>query len=673
MSSQLSAFEDRFEAIHGSLSSSVYSFAGDDPAAKSASQRPPVLTIDDICSERGIDVLGAFRMNIKDADFGALRGAEGMLARGAIRFLVVRVKFIRLEDDVPEFGAVAEYLRRFGYEIQGLNEGYRDQSIVLHGAEVSFVAPQLQERPGFSLSPTIPTERIETIDGRRLPDVFLRNARLQKGAAIRAQSANGQEHPRSDRWPQVPTETGWAMNAIIDATPEPHGYSLKFDTDEAARREFQAGELIVAEVAIKVVVGKVGILWVGRDGQPLTDRERHVSEMPGVQRVLVSAPAEQVQGLAFRNVSSAFTKATFKVMTIRTKIASRSFRGALHASGAEALYLAGCAAEQAGNGEEAARLFAEAAALVPEHTPALESLGQMLDATGIPDLARAKYDKARKARTDGDERAADRSFVLRRQGPFTDQLAAYNSVLRTIKDRTLPYIARGNAFLAEGRGEAALADYESALKLKAQPEVAALKGEALSMLGRYQEAVEAFDLAVAERPRDPDALSGRAIALLGMGKLEAADSDWRRQLELLPPVRASARACVALRLADYEASLRELERLLANGPGKAYWRLYHITALHRLGRPRPSVDTSEPDGWPGLLLSLHSGQLGADEVLEKADTPSRRIEALFQLGVLAFPRDRAEALKWWMAVVDQCRPDLIEYSAARHELARMRS
>src|SRR5262249_13806717 len=147
----------------------------------------------------------------------------------------------------------------------------------------------------------------------------------------------------------------------------------------------------------------------------------------------------------------------------------------------------------------------------------------------------------------------------------TDQIAAYNSVLRVTKDRTLPYVARGNAFLAEGRAEAALVDYERAFKLKAQPEVAALKGEALSMLGRYQEALEASDLARAERPRDPDVLSGRAIVLLGMGKLEAADNDWRRQLELLSPARALARACVALRLADYEAALPELEQTLANG------------------------------------------------------------------------------------------------------------
>src|SRR5262249_18995949 len=104
-SSRLSAFGDRVELIHGALGRSAV--AKDSSNGTSQSQRT-VLTIDDICAERGLDVLGAFRMYVRDADFEALKGAEGMLGRGAIRFIVVRVRFVRLEDDVPEFGAVAE-------------------------------------------------------------------------------------------------------------------------------------------------------------------------------------------------------------------------------------------------------------------------------------------------------------------------------------------------------------------------------------------------------------------------------------------------------------------------------------------------------------------------------------------------------------------------------------
>ena len=74
--------------------------------------------------------------------------------------------------------------------------------------------------------------------------------------------------------------------------------------------------------------------------------------------------------------------------------------------------------------------------------------------------------------------------------------------------------------------------------------------------------LQAFDSALTTRPRDAEALSGRAIGIVALGNLGAADADWRRQFELLPTASASARACVALRLADHEAALAELERAL---------------------------------------------------------------------------------------------------------------
>ncbi len=272
--------------------------------------------------------------------------------------------------------------------------------------------------------------------------------------------------------------------------------------------------------------------------------------------------------------------------------------------------------------------------------------------------------------------APDRCFVLRNRGSFTPEIAAYSAVLRSVKQRALPHVARGNAYLARGHAELALLDYGLALGLKRDlPEVTALKGEALAMLGRYEQALGAFDTALAGRPKDAEIYSGRAIVHLALGRLDAADADWRRQLELLPPERASARACVLLRLADYEAALTELQRALEKEPTDPYWRLYRLTSLHRLGRPaeRPCLDSAPVEAWPGPLLALHAGQLSGDDALKRADNEGRRAEALFQLGVLAYPRDREEARRRWTEVVDKAPPALIEHAAARHELTHLRS
>jgi len=125
-------------------------------------------------------------------------------------------------------------------------------------------------------------------------------------------------------------------------------------------------------------------------------------------------------------------------------------------------------------------------------------------------------------------------------------------------------------------------------------------------------------------------------------------------------------------MADYEAALPPLQRALEKEPGDPYWRLYRLTSLHRLGRTAGQLGLAgmAGDAWPGPLLALYAGQISADDVLTRADNEGRRAEALFQLGVIAWPQDREEARRRWGEVAAGTSPALIEHAAARHELAR---
>jgi tetratricopeptide (TPR) repeat protein len=346
--------------------------------------------------------------------------------------------------------------------------------------------------------------------------------------------------------------------------------------------------------------------------------------------------------------------------------------------GAHALYLRARRKARAGDLKLAERQFAEVAAMAPTFTPALEAHGEVLDMLGQSELARSKYDIARRLRSQLRRGAPDRCFVLRNRGPFISDIIAYTAVLRSgsAKRRALTYIARGNAYLMTGYPKLALLDYGFALRLHPSlHEVTALRAEAEAMLGRYRQALSAFDTALAARPQDAETYGGRAIVHLALGRLDAAEADRRRQLELLPLERASARACVLLRLADYEAALPELQRALEKEPADPYWQLYRLTSLRRLGRTAgwPCIDGAAADAWPGPLLSLHAGQLSGDDALKRADSEGRRAEALFQMGIVAYPHDREEARRCWEQVVDKAPPALIEYAAARHELARLGS
>lgn len=334
------------------------------------------------------------------------------------------------------------------------------------------------------------------------------------------------------------------------------------------------------------------------------------------------------------------------------------------------LYLRARALARSGSFELAAPVYQSAIDLEPTLVEALEGLGEALDSLGQTELAREKYTAARRIRAETRPGAPDRHFVLRQRGHFTAEILAYDSVVRSLRKNALPYIARGNAYLASGRPKDALADYSRALKLKHDlPAVLALKGEAHSMLGSYGDAIRSFDAALQAQPEDAEALGGRAIARGALGLVEEANADWRRQFQLLEG-RASARACVALRMADWALALPELEQTLLKEPGDPYWHLYLLTARRRLGLPSGPSDIRVVGSWPGLLLALHGEGIKPDEIMERADTDSRRAEAAFQLGVLKFDEDSGTAERYWKDVVERSSPSLIEHAAARNELAR---
>lgn len=340
----------------------------------------------------------------------------------------------------------------------------------------------------------------------------------------------------------------------------------------------------------------------------------------------------------------------------------------------EQLFLRARAMARAGDLVMAAKFFEEAAALDSNFVDAMEAHAEALDLSGQSSRASELYDAARQARARVRPGAPDRHFVLRQKGRFAAQIFAYESVLRSLKKNALPYMARGNAYLADGNPTKALADYQRALKLKANPsDINVLKGEALVQLRRYKDAVHSFDAALAARPHDSEGLGGRAIARMALGLVDAANADWDHQFRLLVN-QPAARACIALRKADYATAIEQLEEALVREPEDPYWQLYLTAAALRAGRPRaPEWEGGADESWPGPLRALHAGRLEPDAVLARANSDCRRAEALFQLGVMAFDRDPEAAIRYWRELVATGAPWLIEFAAAKNELARLGS
>ena len=200
----------------------------------------------------------------------------------------------------------------------------------------------------------------------------------------------------------------------------------------------------------------------------------------------------------------------------------------------------------------------------------------------------------------------DRPFYARQRGPYISEIISYSSARQSLRRNVLPLIARGNAYLAQGDAERALADYDRALKLRpGLPELLALKAEALVVLGRHPDALELLDQVLAARPRDAGALSTRGIVNMALGKIAEANADWRLQLDVARG-RPAACACLALRLADYEAAIPHLEAASQVDPRDPYWKLYLNTARIRTGQPVVAGAPAQ-EGWPGALLGLQAG------------------------------------------------------------------
>ena len=177
-------------------------------------------------------------------------------------------------------------------------------------------------------------------------------------------------------------------------------------------------------------------------------------------------------------------------------------------------------------------------------------------------LRRAKYDVARKLRSAVRRGAPDRPFVVRNRGPFPAEIAAYTSVLLSVKDRALPYVARGNALLAEGRAKLALLDYGCALSLKPDShEIAALKAEALLMLGRYEEALRCLRY----RPHRPS--QRRRNLQRPRHRLPGAWPARRRRRRLAPAIRACCRRHRLRRGPAWRCAWRTTKRLCRSCSG----------------------------------------------------------------------------------------------------------
>lgn len=183
-------------------------------------------------------------------------------------------------------------------------------------------------------------------------------------------------------------------------------------------------------------------------------------------------------------------------------------------------------------------------------------------------------------------------LTWRRNAVWESALALWGDAAEQAPGKPRVRLGLGNALLARGEPEAAIAQYQlglSALRADAAPAEAPLQqslGAALARTGRPAEAVVALRRAATLDPSSADAALGLALALVTTGELGAAEAEAARALRLRPGAPLAHRVIGRARLAagDDEAAAAALELAARGLPDDAQVQLELGHALAATGR-----------------------------------------------------------------------------------------
>jgi tetratricopeptide (TPR) repeat protein len=167
--------------------------------------------------------------------------------------------------------------------------------------------------------------------------------------------------------------------------------------------------------------------------------------------------------------------------------------------------------------------------------------------------------------------------------------------------------------LARARDRFTVQDYYGAVYLleeivatgRAFADVHHLIGVSLSLLGRSEEALTQFRMALELNPRYLEALIHQGLVLSELGRAADAEESFRRAAESVAPPSAGLPAPVASRLANQHAELgdayaeagaldrEQYERALELGPGFQDLRYRMARVMLEAGRPLDARDALE--------------------------------------------------------------------------------
>jgi len=321
------------------------------------------------------------------------------------------------------------------------------------------------------------------------------------------------------------------------------------------------------------------------------------------------------------------------------------FAAPLQAGGLDDLKAAN-AAVTANKGDDAIRLFTQALAasdLSPaDRLAALKGrAGEYSAKAAIANTFR-RYDEARSQRNNA--------------------IVDFTAAIGFKADDASLYISRAQAYHMSGDYDKAIADLDTALKLKTSSTVLAQRAAARLAKGDYDGAVADDTAALAAAGKEGGAdgwelYNERAYAQFVAGRFSAAAADFDKALTLGLPSRAEDVLWL-----PYQAAWLHIARARAGEDDAA-----------ELARNAGKINLKQ---WPGTLVAFFLGQVKANEVSGSSShgmmSHARECNVSFFTGQHALvKRDLAEGARLLQSARDVCNALSVQHLAAVAELKRL--
>ena len=348
----------------------------------------------------------------------------------------------------------------------------------------------------------------------------------------------------------------------------------------------------------------------------------------------------------------------------------------------------GNAFKRQGKLDEALAAYENALKLKPDLAEACNNLGVVLQSQGKFAQALAAYERAMKLRPGDVEAAYNRAVALQQQGRRDEAESAYRDILRHSPNR-LVYVNLGALLQDEARLDEALAAFDAALALDpSYAEAHFNRGVVMQQQGRLGAAIEAYHQALRLRPDYIEAATNAGIALQELGRLEEAAGAFEHAAKLRPDAAEPHNnlGIVLLARGQPAEAVAAFQRALALKPDypEAFYNLGN--AWREVGKPEGAIAAYgqalrlRPDDADAFSQLVYQRRRACDWSSFAADQQKlrdlvrqgARVPPFFLLATDAGPAEQLACARRWVEPFARAALPLLRLRGRESEAERIR-